>query len=78
MKLLNNSVVLIASLVATVAVHAASATFVKKETNKQGKTEYIYKYTCSNNSQGQIAVVSDSDDKAYKMAQEKAKVVCEE
>jgi hypothetical protein len=78
MKLLKNSAVLIASLVAAVTVHAASATFVKKAVNKKGQTEYIYKYTCNNNAQGQIAVFSDSDDKAYKLAQEKAKVVCEE
>ena len=70
---------LVAALVLTATVaFSASSSFVKKEPAASGSFTYFYKYSCANRAEGTITVVSKTDDEARKLAEVKARRVCEE
>lgn len=75
---MNRPLLAAALLMMSASAFAATATFVKKEVAKNGQMQYFYKYFCSNGAEGMITVTSNNDDAAKKLADAKAKVVCEE
>ncbi|MGC3979782.1 MAG: hypothetical protein QM808_00800 [Steroidobacteraceae bacterium] len=78
MKSQASKVVVIAtlSLLSSTAFSAVSS-LVKKEAGAKEIT-YTYQYTCSNGKRGEFSVSAATDAEATKLADQKAKKVCEE
>lgn len=77
MKAVFKSVV-IASLILSGAASAAVSSLVSKEVDKAGGFAYTYKYFCSRGNQGTFTLGAKTDEEAKKLAEVKAKRVCEE
>lgn len=57
---------------------AASSSFVGKQADKSGGFLYTYKYFCASSAQGTLTLNASSDEQAKKLADAKAKRICEE
>ncbi|MGE0114193.1 MAG: hypothetical protein AB7T07_04835 [Steroidobacteraceae bacterium] len=71
---------IIATVLSLAASHAmaASISLVTKETGSAGSSKYTYSYTCGNGTKGTISVSAATDNSAQKLAETKARRVCEE
>jgi len=75
---MNRPLLAVVLLMMSASVFAATATFVNKEVARNGQMQYFYKYFCSSGAEGMITVTASDDNAAKKLADTKAKVVCEE
>jgi len=71
-------IIVIAFALAAPHAMAASISLVAKEPGVPSGLKYTYSYVCSNGTRGTLSVSSTTDNAAQKLAEDKARRVCEE